>query len=78
MGTWGWRVGVLLLIGGAWDLATRFEIINPFWVSSPGRIVTDIVRQFLATLPANYPERLRNITLQSADELFRAEAALKR
>jgi aminopeptidase N len=34
--------------------------------------VADTVRQFLARLPANYPLRLRNITLQSADELFRA------
>ena len=39
--------------------------------------VAATVRQFLTTLPANYPERLRNITLQSADELFRAEAVLK-
>jgi aminopeptidase N len=30
------------------------------------------VRRFLATLPSDYPERLRNIVLQSADELFRA------
>jgi len=30
------------------------------------------VRRFLATLPPNYPDRLRNIVLQSADELFRA------
>ena len=37
-----------------------------------------MVRQFLASLPANYPERLKNITLQSADELFRAEAVLRR
>ncbi len=34
--------------------------------------VTGIVRQFLSSLPAGYPERLRQITLQSADELFRA------
>ena len=47
MATWTWRVALLLLIGGAWDLATRFEVINPFWVSSPGRIVADIVRQFV-------------------------------
>jgi aminopeptidase N len=39
--------------------------------------VAGMVRGFLASLPANYPERLRNITLQSADELFRAEAVLK-
>jgi len=32
----------------------------------------DAVRQFLATLPADYPVRLRNIVLQNADELFRA------
>jgi aminopeptidase N len=30
------------------------------------------VRRFLATLPATYPARLRNIILSSADELFRA------
>ena len=30
------------------------------------------VRRFLASLPAHYPERLRNIILSSADELFRA------
>jgi aminopeptidase N len=34
--------------------------------------VADIVRRFLAAVPPNYPERLKNITLQSADELFRA------
>ena len=37
-----------------------------------------MVRQFLGGLPRTYPERLRNITLQSADELFRAEEVLKR
>jgi len=30
------------------------------------------VRRFLATVPATYPARLRNIILSSADELFRA------
>ena len=34
--------------------------------------VADTVRAFLKNLPPNYPERLRNITLQSADELYRA------
>ncbi|MCC7126672.1 MAG: ERAP1-like C-terminal domain-containing protein, partial [Acidobacteria bacterium] len=34
--------------------------------------VAGIVRQFLSSLPPGYPERLRMITLQSADELFRA------
>jgi aminopeptidase N len=31
-----------------------------------------MVRTFLARLPPNYPDRLRRITLSSADELFRA------
>jgi aminopeptidase N len=40
--------------------------------------VADTVRAFLKNLPPNYPERLRNITLQSADELFRAAAVTPR
>ncbi|MEO8359850.1 MAG: ERAP1-like C-terminal domain-containing protein, partial [Vicinamibacteria bacterium] len=40
--------------------------------------VANTVRTFLKGLPANYPERLRNITLQSADELFRAADIVKR
>jgi aminopeptidase N len=40
--------------------------------------VAGMVRTFLAGLPANYPERLKNITLQSADELFRVETARRR
>jgi aminopeptidase N len=40
--------------------------------------VADIVRRFLASRPPAYPERLKLITRQSADELFRAEMALKR
>jgi aminopeptidase N len=40
--------------------------------------VADTVRAFLKNLPTNYPERLRNITLQSADELYRAAAIVKR
>ncbi len=35
------------------------------------------VRGFLKNLPANYPDRLRNITLQSADELNRAAEITK-
>jgi aminopeptidase N len=38
--------------------------------SSPDVAAT--VRQFLDSLPADYPVRLKNIVLQSADELFRA------
>lgn len=34
------------------------------------------VRKFCADLPADYPYRLRDITLQAADELFRAERLL--
>ena len=34
--------------------------------------VAGTVREWLATLPGNYPPRLKNIVLQSADELFRA------
>ena len=40
--------------------------------------VADIVRTFLKNLPANYPDRLRNITLQSADELYRAADIVKK
>ncbi|MDH4064704.1 MAG: aminopeptidase, partial [Acidobacteriota bacterium] len=40
--------------------------------------VAGMVRAFLASLPPDYPERLKNITLQSADELFRAESVMKR
>ena len=36
--------------------------------------VADTVRAFLKSAPAAYPERLKNITLQSADELFKAAA----
>jgi aminopeptidase N len=34
--------------------------------------VAALVRDFLAALPPDYPVRLKNIILQSADELFRA------
>lgn len=40
--------------------------------------IADTVRAFLRNLPANYPERLRNITLQSADELFRAAEVVRK
>ena len=40
--------------------------------------VANMVRAFLKSLPANYPERLKNITLQSADELYRAAEIVKR
>jgi aminopeptidase N len=34
--------------------------------------VAATVRAFLSSTEANYPQRLKNIVLQSADELFRA------
>jgi aminopeptidase N len=40
--------------------------------------VADTVRAFLKSLPANYPDRLRNITLQSVDELNRAAEVVKK
>ena len=39
--------------------------------------MAETVRAFLKNRPANYPERLRNITLQSADELYRAAEITK-
>ncbi len=35
------------------------------------------VRRFLATAPPNYPARLRNVILSSADELFRAAGTVQ-
>ncbi|HXG90426.1 MAG TPA: M1 family aminopeptidase [Vicinamibacterales bacterium] len=40
--------------------------------------VAAAVRAFLAQLPVDYPTRLRNITLQSADELFSAAEGVRR
>ncbi len=67
-----------------WEIQKTGDIFFPKrWLdatlgghSSPE--VAGMVRAFLAGLPANYPERLKNITLQSADELFRVEAAHRR
>jgi aminopeptidase N len=61
-----------------WEIQKTGDIFFPKrWLdatlgghSSPE--VAGIVRSFLASLPDNYPLRLKNITLQSADELFRA------
>ncbi len=61
-----------------WDIQKTGDIFFPKrWTDntlggySSGDTAGD-VRRFLATLPANYPTRLRNIILSSADELFRA------
>jgi aminopeptidase N len=40
--------------------------------------VAETVRTFLKNAPANYPERLKNITLQSADELNKAAEVVKK
>ena len=61
-----------------WEIQKTGDIFFPKrWLDSTlgghqTKDVADTVRAFLKNLPANYPERLRNITLQSADELYRA------
>jgi aminopeptidase N len=63
-----------------WDIQKTGDIFFPKrWMdvtlsghSEPA--VASTVRKFLDTLPPAYPERLKNIVLQSADELFRAAA----
>jgi len=40
-----WRLGLLVLGAGAWEAATRFGVVNAFWVSSPSRIVVDLVKR---------------------------------
>ena len=61
-----------------WEIQKTGDIFFPKrWLDATmgghsSREVADTVRDFLKNLPPNYPERLRNITLQSADELYRA------
>jgi aminopeptidase N len=61
-----------------WEIQKTGDIFFPKrWLDATfsghsTREVADTVRAFLKNLPPNYPERLRNITLQSADELYRA------
>ena len=67
-----------------WDIQKTGDIFFPKrWLDvtlggDQSQAVADIVREFIKTLPANYPERLKNITLQSADELYRAAAITKK
>jgi aminopeptidase N len=67
-----------------WEIQKTGDIFFPKrWLDSTlgghqTRDVADTVRAFLKNLPANYPERLRNITLQSADELYRAAGVVKK
>jgi aminopeptidase N len=61
-----------------WEIQKTGDIFFPYrWLSATlgghsSKQVADTVREFLENLPAQYPERLRNITLQTADELYRA------
>ncbi|MDO8678473.1 MAG: M1 family aminopeptidase [Acidobacteriota bacterium] len=61
-----------------WEIQKTGDIFFPKrWLDATmgghsSKEVAETVRDFLKHLPANYPERLRNITLQSADELYRA------
>ena len=67
-----------------WELQKTGDIFFPKrWLDATlgGHQTTDVadeVRAFLKNLPPDYPERLRNITLQSADELFRAADIVRR
>jgi aminopeptidase N len=66
-----------------WEIQKTGDIFFPKrWLDAvlgghSSKEVADTVRVFLKNLPANYPDRLRNITLQSADELFRAAEITK-
>jgi aminopeptidase N len=61
-----------------WEIQKTGDIFFPKrWLDATlsghtTREVANMVRAFLKNLPDNYPQRLRNITLQSADELYRA------
>jgi aminopeptidase N len=66
-----------------WEIQKTGDIFFPKrWLdatlgSYQTKDVADTVRSFLKSLPPNYPDRLRNITLQSADELSRAADVVK-
>jgi aminopeptidase N len=66
-----------------WEIQKTGDIFFPKrWLDATlggyqAKDTADVVRAFLKNLPANYPERLRNITLQSADELYRAAQIVK-
>jgi aminopeptidase N len=67
-----------------WEIQKTGDIFFPKrWLDATlgGHSSADVaatVRAFLKSLPPNYPERLKNITLQSADELYRAAETVKR
>ena len=66
-----------------WEIQKTGDIFFPKrWLDATlgghqSATVAATVRGFLKGLPANYPDRLRNITLQSADELNRAAEITK-
>jgi aminopeptidase N len=66
-----------------WDIQKTGDIFFPKrWLDATlggysSRRVADTVREFLSQVPPEYPVRLKNITLQSADELFRAADVTK-
>ncbi|MGE0862752.1 MAG: M1 family aminopeptidase [Vicinamibacterales bacterium] len=67
-----------------WEIQKTGDIFFPKrWLDATlggyqSAAVAGTVRDFLKRLPANYPDRLRNITLQSADELYRAAEITKK
>lgn len=67
-----------------WDIQKTGDIFFPKrWLDATfsgyqTKDAADIIRAFVKSLPANYPERLKNITLQSADELYRAAEIVKK
>jgi len=67
-----------------WDIQKTGDIFFPKrWLDATlgghqTRDVADTVRAFLKSTPANYPERLKNIALQSSDELNKATEVIKK
>jgi aminopeptidase N len=67
-----------------WEIQKTGDIFFPKrWLDATlggyqSATVANTVRDFLKNLPTNYPDRLRNITLQSADELYRAAEITKK
>ena len=67
-----------------WDIQKTGDIFFPKdWLDATlgghnTADVADTVRAFLQNVPATYPGRLRAITLQSADQLFRAAAIVSK
>lgn len=67
-----------------WDIQKTGDIFFPKrWLDATfsghqTKDAADIIRVFVKGLPAGYPERLKNITLQSADELYKAAEIVKK